>query len=62
MAAKKYPHGGFMGILVLIVGLLYLLKDLDVWKFWGIEPWTALFVLAGLCIIMHSKYKYFFYF
>ncbi|MFH1401304.1 MAG: hypothetical protein ABIH41_07345 [Nanoarchaeota archaeon] len=37
-----------MGGLVLIVGVLFLLRDLTVWNFWNIQWWTAAFLIAGL--------------
>lgn len=39
------------GWLVLIVGVLFLLRDTGVWGFWGIQWWTAAFLLFGLAHI-----------
>jgi hypothetical protein len=39
------------GALLLILGILFLLRDLNVWNFWNIQWWTVVFVLAGLCAI-----------
>jgi len=36
------------GVLLLVFGVLFLLRDLDVWNFWNIQWWTALFVLFGV--------------
>ena len=38
-----------MGIVMLVLALVFLLKDLNVWNFWGINWWTIGFVLMGLC-------------
>ena len=37
-----------MGVLVLALGVLFLLADLNVWNFWGIQWWSVVFLLAGL--------------
>lgn len=44
--AKELP--GWMGWLVLIVGILFLLQDFGTWNFWGIHWYTAAFVIVGL--------------
>jgi len=36
------------GWLLIIVGILFLLRDLNVWDFWNISWWTAGFLLVGL--------------
>ena len=43
------PHHKWFGWIVLVVGVLYLLQDLNVvsWLSW-LNWWTALFVLLGL--------------
>ena len=43
------------GAIVLILGILLLLKDLEVWDFWGISAWTLVFLIVGLCIICKAK-------
>ena len=43
-----------VGILLLVVGLLFLLVDLGVWNFFNIQWWTALFLLAGLVHVAMS--------
>jgi hypothetical protein len=35
------------GIVLLVLGLLFLLQDLGVWGFWDISWYTALFILVG---------------
>jgi len=37
-------HGG----LLLVFGILFLIRDLTGWGFWGINWWTIAFILAGL--------------
>lgn len=37
------------GLLLLALGVVFLLGDLSVWNFWGINWWTAVLLLAGLC-------------
>ena len=41
-----------LGLVVLAVGLLYLMKDLELadWTM-GVQPWTVIFVLAGLAFV-----------
>jgi len=36
------------GVLLLILGVLFLLRDVGVWNFWNIQWWTAAFLLLGL--------------
>jgi len=36
------------GLLLLVLGVLFLLRDLGVWDFWNIQWWTALILLMGL--------------
>ncbi|MBW2996998.1 hypothetical protein KY349_01515 [Candidatus Woesearchaeota archaeon] len=49
------------GLIVLALGVLFLLRDLNVWNFWNIQWWTAAFLLMGLgCLCMctmHPKKK-----
>ena len=37
-----------VGILLLIIGIFFLLRDLSIWDFWGIQWWTAAFLLVGV--------------
>ena len=39
--------GAFMGLLILLLGIVFLLVDLGVWTFWGIQWWSALFIIVG---------------
>jgi len=34
-------------LVALIVGVLFLLQDLGIWDFWGINWWTVGFLLVG---------------
>jgi hypothetical protein len=45
------------GILMLIFGLLFLLQNLRVWTFWGIQWYTVLFIIAGFGMIGRSCCK-----
>lgn len=37
-----------VGIVLLIAGLIFLLQNLAVWDFWGIQWYTVAFVLLGV--------------
>ncbi|QQG38993.1 MAG: hypothetical protein HYS32_00830 [Candidatus Woesearchaeota archaeon] len=39
---------GICGFLFLALGILFLLVDFGVWNFWGIQWWSAIFVLMGI--------------
>ncbi len=43
------------GLILLILGILFLLVDLKVWSFWGIQWWSALFVVFGVGLIASTK-------
>lgn len=43
------------GLLLLVVGILFLLADLNVWEFWGIQWWTVIFLLTGLGYLCMSS-------
>ncbi len=43
------------GASFLVLGVIFLLKDLGTWDFWGISWWTALFVVVGVGQIGSSK-------
>ena len=45
------------GVLFLVFGIILLLKDLNVWHFWGINWWTVLFILAGIGMLGTSGCK-----
>lgn len=34
-------------VTLLVLGVLFLLADLNIWEFWNIQWWTALFILWG---------------
>ena len=40
--------GMLAGALLLVLGVLFLLRDLGVWDFWNVQWWTALILFAGL--------------
>lgn len=42
---------GMMGALALIVGILFALRDFGVWGFWGIQWWSAAFVIYGVKLL-----------
>ncbi|MFH1396226.1 MAG: hypothetical protein ABIG93_02405 [archaeon] len=37
-----------MGLVLLVLGILFLLRDLAIWDFWNVQWWTALILLMGL--------------
>lgn len=43
------------GIGLLVLGVIFLLKDLDTWAFWGINWWTALLIWFGIGGIAMTK-------
>ncbi len=43
--------GKLGGVLLLALGVVFLLKDLGVWNFWGISWWTIVFIFAGFAMI-----------
>ena len=36
------------GVVLLIVGILFLLKDVGLWNFWNLNWWTVGFLLLGI--------------
>lgn len=36
------------GVSFLVLGVLFLLRDMNIWNFWGIQWWTALFIVIGV--------------
>jgi len=46
---------GMCGALLLIFGILFLLRDLNVWNFWNIQAWTIIFVLVGCGMLCASR-------
>jgi drug/metabolite transporter (DMT)-like permease len=45
------------GAVVLVFGVLFVLRDWNVWNFWNIQPWTAVFLLVGLCLLFKGSCK-----
>jgi len=45
----------FKGLLLLVLGVLFLLRDLNVWNFWNIQWWTVAFLLMGLTLFVVNK-------
>lgn len=43
------------GIGLLVFGVLFLLRDLNVWGFWNIQWWTVLLIWFGIGSVMMSK-------
>ncbi len=43
-----------MGVLLLVLGIVFLLVDLGKITFWGINWWTALILLMGLAKLCTS--------
>jgi len=40
--------GKATGFILLVLGVLFLLRDLNVWNFWNVSGWSALFILGGI--------------
>jgi membrane-bound ClpP family serine protease len=45
------------GIIVLILGILFLLQDLNVITFWTVGPWTIVFLVVGLMVVLKEYIK-----
>ena len=45
------------GLLMLLAGILFLLRDLAIWDFWGVQWWTVLFLLFGIGGVAGSSCK-----
>lgn len=43
------------GVIFLVLGLLFLLRDLGMWHFWNVQWWTALFLVLGVASLCKSK-------
>ncbi len=48
-------HCSPLAWLLLILGVLFLLRDFGVWHFWDISGWAVAFLLAGLCMLCCKK-------
>ena len=46
MGCKKCQ--GICGFVFLVLGVLFLLRDLNIWSFWNVQWWTALFIWLGV--------------
>ncbi len=55
-AVKKKGGSAWFGIVVLIVGILYVLCDLGVWSCFYITGWSAFFVLAGVWMLFVRRH------
>ena len=40
--------GKISSVIFLVLGILFLVADLTTWNFWGIQWWSALFVVVGV--------------
>ena len=43
------------GVAFLVLGLLFLMKDLGTWDVWGVSWYTALFIVVGVGHLASSK-------
>ncbi|MFH1174284.1 MAG: hypothetical protein V1725_04070 [archaeon] len=55
MCCEKCSKMG--GLLFFLFGIIFLLQNLNVWNFWGIQWYTVLFVLMGLGMICMASCK-----
>ncbi|MCX6707223.1 MAG: hypothetical protein NT001_03720 [Candidatus Woesearchaeota archaeon] len=46
-----------LGIVVLLIGLLMLLQNLGMMSAWTVQPWTIIFLLAGIAMISKGTCK-----
>ena len=53
MGCKKCMMIG--GVSFLVLGIIFLLGDLGKWNFWGIQWWTALFIVMGIAHLGSSS-------
>ena len=44
-------------VVFLVLGVLFLLRDINVWDFWNIQWWTVLFILIGVVGLCKSSCK-----
>lgn len=44
----------FMGILAIVLGLMFLLRDLNLWNFWNIQAGTVIILLVGFGLFFSS--------
>ncbi|MBD3259202.1 hypothetical protein GF371_01065 [Candidatus Woesearchaeota archaeon] len=50
-------HLALWGIIILVIGILFLLVDLGKWDFWGLQWWTLAFIILGLCKLCWAMNK-----
>jgi len=43
------------GVVLLVLGILFILVDFGVWAFWGIQWWSILLIWFGLAGVCMSK-------
>jgi len=43
------------GIMILVAGVLFLLQDLAIWNFWGLNWYTVLFIIIGVTCFATTK-------
>ena len=55
MGCKKCMMIG--GVSFLVLGIIFLLVDLGKWDFWGIQWFTALFIVMGIAHLGSSSCK-----
>jgi hypothetical protein len=39
----------------IVLGILFLLRDLNIWNFWNIQWWTILFIIIGVTTCAHKS-------
>ena len=44
----------YVGGVLVVLGVLFLLRDLDVWNFFNISWWTVMFLGMGICSLVHA--------
>ena len=40
------------GVVLLIIGISFLLRDLGIWTFWNVQWWTVGFLLLGATALL----------
>ncbi|MBN2110217.1 MAG: hypothetical protein JW705_03905 [Methanosarcinaceae archaeon] len=52
---RTHRNGNWFGLLVMVVGIVYLLADLAKTFSPGISGWTTFFLLAGIWLFHNSR-------